>query len=436
MLSDERLLAAMVDFEAALARACAEAGLVPGPDAEALARACASARFDAAQLARDAREAGTLAIPFVKSLTRQVAVASEQAARYVHLGATSQDVMDTAVVLCLREAAGHVAALSRRLGDALAELAQRHRATPLAGRTLLQPALPVPFGWKVASWLSMLARSHAHFCTAASDAAVLQFGGAAGTLSAYGGEGRAIAATLAARLGLRQPAISWHSARDQLARLGAATAVLTGAAARVARDVSLLMQPEVGEAAEPSAPGRGGSSSLPHKRNPAACLLALEASQRSPGLAATLLSQLTPEHERGLGQWQAQWFTLRELFGASASALSAMAQVAEGLQVFPEAMAANLARTHGLVYSEAVSLTLARTIGKQAAHALTERLCMEALRRDASLEEVMRSDPEAAGIVPASRLSTLFRPDVAFGSATSMIDAVLAEWGSARGAAT
>jgi len=426
----------MARFEAALARACAEAGIVPRGDAEVLASACERAHFEAAQLAREAREAGTLAIPFVKSLTRQVAAVSEQASRHVHLGATSQDVMDTALVLCLREAAAHIAGLARRLGDALAALAERYRDTPLAGRTLLQPALPVPFGWKAAGWLSMLARSQAHFRAAAAENAVLQFGGAAGTLSAYGTEGHRVASALAAALGLQLPPISWHSARDRLARLGAASAVLTGAAARIARDVSLLMQPEIGEAAEPSAPGRGGSSSLPHKRNPAACLLALEAAQRSPGLVATLLSQLTPEHERGLGQWQAQWFTLRELLGASASALASMAQVAEGLQVFPEAMQVNLERTRGLVYSEAVSLRLSREIGKQAAHALTEKLCAEALRRAASLEEVARSDPEVARIVPPRELAELFRPQVAFGTASTMTDAALAEWRAARDAAT
>ena len=426
----------MARFEAALARACSSAGVVPAAEADALARACEHARFDAAQLARDAREAGTLAIPFVKDLTRQVAAVSEEAARYVHLGATSQDVMDTAIVLCLREASGHIAGLSRRLGDALADLAQRHRRTPLAGRTLLQPALPVPLGWKVAGWLSMLGRSHVQFCAAASESTVLQFGGAAGTLSAYGSEGPAIASALAAQLGLGLPPISWHSARDRLARLGAASAVLAGAAGRVARDVSLLMQPEVGEAAEPAVPGRGGSSSLPHKRNPAACLLALEAAQRSPGLVATLLSQLTPEHERGLGQWQAQWFTLRDLLGASASALASMVPVAEGLQIFPDAMRANLARTRGLVYSEAVALRLSRAIGKQAAHALVERLCAEAVRRDASLEDVMRADPETMRIVPAKDLADLFRPEVAFGAAASMIDSVLAEWRTSRAAVT
>ena len=423
-------------FEAALARACAGAGMVPAADAETITKVCEHARFDAAQLARNAREAGTLAIPFVKSLTQQVAASSQEAARYVHLGATSQDVMDTAAVLCLREAAAHISELARRLGDALAELVVRHRDTPLAARTLLQPALPVPFGWKVAGWLSMVARSRAHFRAAADESAVLQFGGAGGTLSAYGSQGSRVASALAAALGLQLPSISWHSGRDRFARLGAAAAILTGAAGRVARDVSLLMQPEVGEAAEPAAPGRGGSSSLPHKRNPAACLLALEAAQRSPGLVATLLGQLTPEHERGLGQWQAQWFTLRELFCASASALASMAQVAAGLQVFPEAMQKNLERTRGLVYSEAVSLRLSQALGKQAAHALTEKLCVEALRRNASLEDVMRANSDVTHIVSPRELAELFRPQGTFGAAASMIDGVLAEWAAARAGAT
>jgi 3-carboxy-cis,cis-muconate cycloisomerase len=229
------------------------------------------------------------------------------------------------------------------LGNAAAELARRHAGTPTAARTLLQPALPVTFGWKAAVWLSMLSRSLAGTRGAAAQACILQFGGPSGTLSSFGQSGTAVLAALAQELGLPASLVPWHSARDRFARLGAELAILAGAAGKIGRDVSLLMQPEVGEAAEAARAGRGGSSSMPHKRNPALSMLALEAAQRTPALAATLLSQLTPEHERGLGQWQSQWFTLRELVCAAASGAAAMADALEDLEVNQTKMRANLA---------------------------------------------------------------------------------------------
>ena len=411
----------MARFEAALARAS-----VPAEHAVTIAEVCANARFDTRALAEQARRAGTLAIPFVKELTAQVADRSAEAARYVHFGATSQDVIDTAVVLCLKPATQRVLALTRRLGNAAAKLADDHRDTPTVARTLLQPATPVPFGWKAAVWLALVSRTCAQFQRVAEETSVLQFGGAGGTLAAFAGKGDDIGQRVAAELELKLPEIPWHSARDGFARLGAEAAVLAGAAGKIARDVTLLMQPEIGEAFEPAGEGRGGSSALPHKRNPAASLLALEAAQRAPGLAATLLANLTPEHERGLGQWQGQWFTLRSLLCISASGVAAMAETLEGLEVRPEAMRANLERTQGLVFSERVSLHLAQTLGKSAAHALTEKLCARAVREKKHLRDVMRADAEIAKLVPD--VEKLFEAKNAFGSAQSMIDRVLATW--------
>jgi 3-carboxy-cis,cis-muconate cycloisomerase len=225
------------------------------------------------------------------------------------------------------------------------------------------------------------------------------------------------------------PAIPWHSARDGVARLGSEAAILAGAAGKVARDISLLMQPEIGEVAEPAA---GGSSSMPHKRNPSGSLLALEASQRAPGLAATLLGQLTPEHERGIGHWQSQWFTLRALLCASASALASMAEVLEGLQVDVTAMRRNLDRSLGLVYSEAVATRLADSLGKSEAHVLTEKLCSIAAREGKTLMEVVRADPQAAGAIPAGEMESLFQPERGFAAAQAMIERVLQEWSRAR----
>jgi len=331
----------MARFEGALARASAQHGLVPPAHAELISRVCEHARFDAVQLARDGRS-GTLAIPFVKELTAQVAAVSPEAAKHLHAGATSQDVIDTAAVLCIGPACARVIDLTQRLGGAASELARRHGRTTTAARTLLQPALPVPFGWKAAVWLSIVGRSMKELRRASATACVLQFGGPSGTLSFFGERGPLVLAALAKELALPASLVPWHSARDRFARLGAELAILTGAAGKIGRDVSLLMQREVREAAEGAAVGRGGSSSMPHKRNPALSVLALEAAYRAPGLVATLLGQLTSEHERGLGQWQSQWFTMRELVCAAASAVSAMAEVLEGLEVDSSAMQSNL----------------------------------------------------------------------------------------------
>ena len=327
----------MARFEGALARASLSTG-----HAEVISRVCERASFDIPALVNEGRE-GTLAIPFVKQLTAQVRAVSPEAAKHVHAGATSQDVIDTGAVLCLKPACARVELLTVRLGNAAAKLAREHAETPTVARTLLQPALPVTFGWKAAVWLSMVARSLTSLRSATSAACILQFGGPSGTLSAFGERGGAVMAALARELNLPASVVPWHSARDRFARLGSELAILAGVAGKIGRDVSLLMQLEVGEAAEPAKAGRGGSSSMAHKRNPVLSMLALEAAQRAPGLAATLLAQMTPEHERGLGQWQSQWFTLRELVCASASGVGAMGDALEGLEVDEQAMQGNVA---------------------------------------------------------------------------------------------
>ena len=410
----------MARFEGALARASAHAGVIATAHAEAIAAACALASFDVAGLARDARNAGTLAIPFVNALRKQI---PGEAARFLHFGATSQDVTDTALALCLKTASARVSQLGIELGDALAALARRHADTPMLGRTLLQPAAPIPFGWKVAMWLAPLARALPHYGRAAVEAAVVQFGGATGTLSAFGDNGHRVADDLARELGLG-PAVTWHSARDAFARLGSETAILAGIAAKIAGDIALAMQTEVGELAEPSAPGRGGSSAMPHKRNPAACLLALEAARRTPGLVATLLNQLPNEHERGIGQWQSQFITLRELVCATGSALAAMVEVVRGLQVNESAMRENLERTKGLVFSEALSLRVSR--------AVADGLVEQALRDGKALRQVV----EASGALPVEQVETLFDVKTSYGAARSMLERVLKDWASARGSAS
>ena len=425
---DASLVGAMLAFEGALARAEARTGVVPAAAAQGIGAAASGAQFDIDALAGDARRAGTLAIPFVKSLTAAVAAHDADAARYVHWGATSQDVLDTALALCIRAATPPTLALAERLGDAIASLASAHRGTPMTARTLLQPATPVPFGWKAAVWLDALARARSAFARAADAAAVLQFGGASGVRASLGSAGDAVAGALAEELHLALPDVPWHSVRDRVARVGSELGILCAVASKIAGDVMLMMQPEVGEAFEPSGAGRGGSSAMPHKRNPVGSMLAREAALRAPQLVATLHAGVAGEHERGLGQWQGQFWTLGELFGAAGSALAAMAEVVEGLRVDTDAMQRNLEATRGFVYAEALSMALAATLGKAEAHARVEALCKRAMSERLTLREAFEQDRELAQRVAPAERDRLFDPASQFGSADAMIGRALDAW--------
>lgn len=427
--SDQALIAAMLEFEAALALAEAEAGVIEEAAAKGIAAACREAVFDAEALGREARAAGTLTISFVKNLTAQVKARDANAARYVHWGATSQDVVDTALALQSKRAMQLLRADLIRLGDAVAKLAHDHQLTPMAGRTLLQQATPVSFGWKAATWLTQLTRSLEHLDRAGREAARLQFGGASGVLGSLGGEGWDVANALSRRLALDLPDSSWHGTRDTIARLGAELAILTGAVGKIARDVVLLMQSEVAEAFEPAA---GGSSAMPHKRNPVGSVFALEAAQRAPGLAATLMNQMTSEHERGFGQWQSQWWTVSELFGAAGSAVQAMAAVCAGLRVDPRAMLANMERSRGFIFAEALSVALAAKLGKSEAHKLTQALCEQAAIKGEHLRETAGQDAQVRAALPGNALNALFEANSALGSAGEMTDWAVAAWQALR----
>ena len=426
--TDAALIRGMLAFERALARAQGACGTIPASAAKAIDAVGVEASFDADLLVREARHAGTLAIPFVRRLTAAVAATDADAARHVHWGATSQDVVDTALALQSREASALVVERLDRLGDALAGLADAHRATPTVARTLLQPAAPVPFGWKVAVWLDAVTRTHRALSRAAREAAVLQFGGASGVLAPLGSEGPNVAAALARELGLAVASTPWHSVRDGIARLAAELGIACAVLSKIAGDVALLAQAEVGEAFEPADPGRGGSSALPHKRNPVGAMFAREAGLRAPGLVASVVAGVAGEHERGLGQWQAQFWTLGELFAATGSALDAMVEVAEGLDVDTEAMQRNLDATRGFVYAAALTVALAAKLGKADAYARVEALCRRAQADGATLQDAFAADAKLAALVPSGVRATLFDPASQFGSAPSMIDHALAAW--------
>jgi 3-carboxy-cis,cis-muconate cycloisomerase len=415
----------MLDFEAALARAEGRTGVIPDAAADAIARECTIDGFDIASIARDARKAGNLAIPLVAALTRKVAAPAPDAKGYVHWGATSQDVIDTGLVLQLRDALTLIEADVERLALALAAQTRRHAATVLAGRTWLQQALPVTLGVKLAGVLSAIHR-HRHRLAASRRAVlVVQFGGAAGTLASLGDRGIAVTEALAADLALEVPDMPWHTQRDRLCDVAAVLGMLTATLGKFARDVALLAQSEVGEAQEPALPGRGGSSTMPQKRNPVGAAIALEAAVRVPGLVSTMLTAAVQEHERGLGNWPAEWATLPDIALLASGALAAMVEVTEGLDVDAQRMRANLDITQGLIFAEAVQMALAPTMGRDTAHSLVAGACRRASAEHAHLREILAQEPKVMQVLDGAALEQLFDPLRYLGATSAFIERVL-----------
>ncbi|AUX36769.1 MULTISPECIES: 3-carboxy-cis,cis-muconate cycloisomerase [Sorangium] len=427
IFSDRARVQGMLDFEAALARAEAGLGVIPPEAATPIVSQCRAERFDVDRLAQGAALAGNAAIPLVAALTDLVARQDPDAARFVHWGATSQDAMDTGLVLQLRAALGLLDADLGRLADALAELVRAHQRTVVLGRTWLQPALPVTFGLKAAGWLSATSRGRERLRALRGRVLVIQFGGAAGTLASLGARGLDVATHLAQDLALAVPDLPWHAQRDRIAEVAAALGLLAGSLGKMARDLSLMMQSEVAEAFEPHAPGRGGSSTMPHKRNPTGAAAILAAATRIPGLVATLLSAMPQEHERGLGGWQAEWESLPEICLLTSGALMHAVQVIEGLHVDAERMRANVDATRGVLLAEAVALALARTVGRSAAHALVERACRRAMAEGRSLRDVLAAEPEVTTRLSVAELDDLCDPAAYLGLAEDWSARVLAQ---------
>jgi 3-carboxy-cis,cis-muconate cycloisomerase len=416
----------MLDVEAALARAEAAAGVIPSEAVAPIVTACRAERFDLAALAEAAVTAGNLAIPLVKALTADVKQSNPEASRFVHWGATSQDIIDTAQVL---ELGAVIEALVADLDRAVAEfaaLAERHRATAVAGRTWLQHALPIPFGLKLAGYAAALARSRARLTRLKADNLVLQFGGAAGTLAALGTAGLAVAERLAADLKLPLPDAPWHGHRDRLAEIAAALAILAGSCGKIARDVTLLMQTDVAEAFEPAAPGRGGSSTMPQKRNPVGAPIALAAAAMAPNLAATILAAQVGEHERSAGAWHAEWPTFPALALVASGALRAAVEIAEGLEVDARRMRANLEATGGQIMAEAVMIALGAKLGRLEAHHVVEEACRKASAEHRHLEEVLAEDARVTKHLNTKAIERLFDPLAYQGVAQDFIDRQIA----------
>jgi len=416
VFSDEAVLATMLRFEIALARAESRAGVIPAGAADAIAHAAVVEGFDTMSIAHAARESGTLVIPFVEALIAQVAQQDPRASTFVHWGATSQDVADTTLILCLSRALPIFESDHGRLTSALRRLSDRHATTVMLGRTLLQPAPPITFGLKAAGWFAAVSRTGRQMFDAFRRARVLQFGGATGTLAALGERGLTVATELARELELAEPPAPWHSHRDRLASVVTACGVYCGALGKIARDVTLLMQHEVAEAAEPG----GGSSTMPHKKNPAGCGIALASALRVPGLVATFLSAMPQEHERGVGAWTAEASTLASVVQATGAALVSMAEVIGALHVDADRMRANIATTRDTVFAERAMMVLSPHIGRES----TRRMIADALdaaRRDnQSFASALAATAGAAGVHLSSELSNLASPEAYLGSADTL----------------
>jgi 3-carboxy-cis,cis-muconate cycloisomerase len=430
LFSDESVLRAMLDFESALARAESRTGVIPKNAADTITAQAKPGSFDAAALSSAAFRAGTPAIPLVKALTDQVRKTNADAARFVHWGATSQDVIDTAMSLLLKRAEPILIGDLLRLEKALAGLSERHKDSVMVGRTLLQTAPPVTFGLKAAGWLGPVRRGGRRLQGGFGDAAVLQFGGASGTLASLGDRGMAVIEALSIELGLRSPSSApWHTQRDQLATLVCACGVLTGSLGKMARDIVLLMQNEVGEASEPGGEGRGGSSTMPNKRNPTACSLTLAAANRVPGLVASFLSAMLQEHERSVGGWQAEWPVMATVIQLTGVAISSMAEVAEGLSVDTEKMRLNIKNTHGLIFAERAMMLLGSKLGRDVAHKLLEGAARRSVNENRNLAGVLAEIPEVTAQLSAGELKQLETAEQYLGSAEAFRKALIAESG-------
>jgi 3-carboxy-cis,cis-muconate cycloisomerase len=423
---DAAYLQHMLDFEAALARAQAAVGRIPQSAVAPIAAACRAEAFDLAALAEAATRSGNLAIPLVKTLTSNVAKADAEAARYVHWGATSQDVIDTAAMLGLRAAIDALEADLDRAIAGFAKLARAHRDTAMVARTWLQHALPMPFGLKLAEYAAALHRSKVRLIRLRTEALALQFGGAAGTLAALGDNGLVVASRLAAELELPLPEAPWHTHRDRIAEAASVLAIVAGSCGKIARDVSLMMQTDVAEAFEPSGEGRGGSSTMPHKRNPVAAATALAAATMAPNLAATIFAAQVHDHERSAGPWHAEWPTLPSLLLVTSGALAAIVDIAEGLEVDAARMRVNLDATDGLIMAEAVTFALAQKIGKSDAHHLMEAASKQAATGKRHLRDVLAENPTVTAHLSADQLTKLFEPMAYEGVAQALIDRLLA----------
>jgi 3-carboxy-cis,cis-muconate cycloisomerase len=421
-VDDRAMLQAMLDAEAALARASAAAGVIPAAAAEQIAACCDAGRFDVDALGRASAAAGNPVVPLVRALAEQL---PEEAAGHVHQGATSQDVLDTAASLVAWRALGPLLEDLAAAAGACARLAEAHRGTVLAGRTLLQQAVPVTFGLKAAGWLVGLDETRLRLAEVRRRTLAVQLGGAAGTLAGFGDRGLEVLAGFAAELGLAEPTVPWHAVRARPAALAGALGAGAGVLGKLARDVVLLAQNEVAEVRE-GGEGRGGSSAMPHKRNPVAAVAVAACAARVPGLVATMLAAMPQEHERAAGGWHAEWEPQRELLRLVGAAASWSRELLEHLEVDADRMRANLEAAGGLPLAEAAAAALAGPLGRRHAREVVAAASRRAAEDGRALREVLLASPEVAGGLDGADLDQALDPAAQLGAAGLLVDRALA----------
>lgn len=424
-VSDRALVDAMVEVEVALLEALADLDLAPAEAARELADAVGSGRLelDVEELGRGTGQQGTPIPALLKALRRQL---SDTAAAHLHTGATSQDVIDTAIMLVARRALNGVIADLSGAADACASLAERHREAVVPGRTLLQQAIPVTFGLKTANWLSGLDGVLADLRAVREHELAVQFGGAVGTLASLGDRGLEVADGLARRLALTAPVLPWHTVRLRPVRIACALGATLGLLGKIGRDVVLLAQSEVAEVAEGGGEGRGGSSTMPHKRNPVGGIGLIACAQRGPGLVATMLASMVSEHERGTGAWQAEWDTLLELLRLTGSSAAIARELLAGLEVDPGKMRADMDGAGGLVMSESVAAAVASSMGRSDAQELVEKAAKRSVSEGREFREVLLEIPEVADGLGADGLDRALDPAAYLGVTAELIDRALA----------
>jgi 3-carboxy-cis,cis-muconate cycloisomerase len=426
LFSDDATLQRMLDFEAALARAETKNQLIPEGAAKSIEAHCKAARLDRAKLAEAAALAGNLAIPLIKQLTALVGQDDKEAARYVHWGSTSQDVIDTARILQLRDALDLVAKDLAALADTFSQVAHKHRSTIVTARTWMQHALPTTLGVKVAGWLDAIDRHRERLHQVQKRCLALQFGGAVGTLAALETRGPDVAKDLAAEMGLSLPTLPWHSHRDRMAEVATTLGLCVGTLGKIAKDISLHTQTEIAEIFEPFGDGRGGSSTMPHKQNPVTSAVVLAAAARIPGLVAAMLSAEIQEDERGLGGWHAEWETLPEIVRLTAGALHHLVEIAPHIKIDQDRMRLNLDATRGLIFAEAVTMELGGKIGRAQAHEILEAATREAQNKKMPLRDVLLRDSRVTAHLSVADLDRLFNPQNYLGAAEVFVDKAVA----------
>ncbi|MET8778146.1 3-oxoadipate enol-lactonase [Nocardia sp. NPDC004654] len=419
---DAAWLTALLDVEAALAGALADAGVIAPEHAEAIAAACRPELYDAAEIGAAATGVGNPAAPVVRALTARVA--DPAAAGVVHLGATSQDIMDTAAMLIAARSIDALLVDLAACTELLARLTEQHAATPAVGRSLLQQALPITFGLTTAGWLSALGAAADRMAQVRVEQLAVQLGGAVGTLASLGAHGPATSAAFARRLNLAEPELPWHTDRTRITEIAGALGTLAAAVAKIGRDLTLLSQTEIGEVSE-HAPGHGGSSTMPHKRNPIAAVCAVAAAAQAPGLVATLLAA-APDLQRGAGSWHAEWQPFTELLRSTGSAVSWLRTSLSRLRIHPVRMRRNLVATGGALLAERVSTALIPELGRLTAHEVVEE-CVARADDRLTFADALRAHPRLAGLLDRAEIEALVEPSTYLGSTRFFLGRALAE---------